>query len=158
MSNIDKAKEFLIDWIKGFLKNRDVMTRSIEKIEDNKNGFDVYVKHKDKEQFIIALPIIGSIDGMLSKLKNKEGYYTIVTFNNRKNFNAIVSSWDKLIEFKFLSIFFVNPFSQLDKRWIIFPYTHSKICDKSSLEKGLKTMFEMVNPISEEMIEKEFLD
>jgi hypothetical protein len=149
-----KAKEFLIDWVKGHLKNRDIMTKSIESIEQNKKGFDVYVKHKDKEQFVVAVPIIDDMAGVLSKFKDKECYYSIVTFNNRKNFKETVNNWDKLVEFKFLNIFFVNPYSQLDKRWIIYPYTHNKICDKDSLEKGLKTMFDMVNPISEEEIKK----
>ncbi|MBW2980237.1 hypothetical protein KY360_02370 [Candidatus Woesearchaeota archaeon] len=152
----DKAKEFLIDWIKGYLKNRDVMAKNIESIGKSKEGFDVYVKFKDKEQFIIALPNIENIEGILSKLENKEGYYTIVTFNSGKNFKGLISNWSKFAEFKFLNIFFVNPFSELDKRWIIYPHTHNKICDKDSLEKGLKSMFEMVEPISEEDIKKNF--
>ncbi|MBW2983664.1 hypothetical protein KY361_00965 [Candidatus Woesearchaeota archaeon] len=153
---VDKAKEFLVDWIRNHLKNRDIMTRSIESIGYNKTGFDVYVKFKDKEQFIIIAPIIEGMGGILSKLKDKEACYTIVTFNNHKNFKEIINNWNKLAEFKSLNIFFVNPFSQLDKRWIIYPHTHNKICDKSSLEKGLKAMFEMVEPISEEAIKNKF--
>lgn len=152
----DKAKQALVDWIKNHLKNRDIMTKGIEDIKDKEQGFDVYVKFKDKEQFIIAVPIIEDLAGILSRLKDKEAYYTIITFNNRNNFKEIVSNWDKLAEFKFLNMFFINPFSNMDTRWIIYPYTHNKICDKDSLEKGLKSMFDMVEPISEEAIKKKF--
>ena len=156
MADTGKAKEFLINWIKGHIKNRDLMARSIESVEDNKNGFDVYVKHKDKEQFVIAIPIIEDINEILSKLQNKDGVYTIVTFNTHKNFKALLNNWDTLAEFSSLNMFFVNPFSNTDKRWIIYPYTHNRICDKASLSKGLKSMFDMVDPISEEEIKKQF--
>jgi hypothetical protein len=132
------------------------MSRSIVSIDKNKEGFDVYVKFKDKEQFVIAAPSLDDINGLLSKLKNKDGNYSIVTFNNRNNFKELLNNWDKLVEFRLLNIFFVNPFSNLDKRWIIYPHTHNKICDKESLEKGLKTMFDMVEPLSEESIKNKF--
>lgn len=154
--NIDKAKEFLVEWIISHLKNRDIMTRSIEDVKKGKDGFDVYVKFKDKEQFIFAEPIIDDMDAIISKMQNKEWYYSIVTFNSHKNFKELLNSWDKLVDFKFLNIFFINPFSNADKRWIIYPYTHNKICDKDSLAKGLKSMFDMVDPISEEEIKKSF--
>ena len=156
MISIEKAKEFLIDWAVNHFKQRDIMSRSIESIEKNKDGFDVYVKFKDKEQFVIVAPIIDDIDGMLSKFKDKEGNYSIITFNGRRNFKEIVNNWNKLIDFRLLSIFFVNPFSSLDKRWIIYPHTHDKICDKDSLEKGLKAMFDMVEPLSEEDVKNKF--
>jgi hypothetical protein len=154
--SIDKAKEFLVEWIINHFKQRDIMSKNIESIDKNKDGFDVYVKFKDKEQFVVVMPILEGVDGTLSKFKNKDGCYSIVTFNNRKNFKELVNSWDKLVGFKLLNIFFVNPFSNLDKRWIIYPHTHDKICDKESLEKGLKAMFDMVEPLSEEDIKNKF--
>jgi len=33
---------------------------------------------------------------------------------------------------------------------VIFPYTHHRVCDESSLGLGLKSMFEMVEQINEE--------
>ena len=66
-----------------------------------------------------------------------------------------MKSWKRLIDFKFLNIIFVNPFSGFDKKWIVFPYTHHRVCDESSLELGLKSMFDMVEPIEEkELIAK----
>ena len=152
--NIENAKEFLIEWIIKHLEHRDIILKKIETIEKNKSGFDVYVKSKDKEQFIVCVPLIENIKEVLSKFEDKQKNYTIITFNNSKNFKALVENWGKLIEFKFLNIFFINPFSDLDKKWIIYPHTHNEICDKDSLQRGLKSMFGMVDPIIEQEIKK----
>ena len=84
-----------------------------------------------------------------SELKN-DGYNGIFTLNNASNINFVVTNWKQLVGFRFLNIYFVNPFSDSDKVWVICPYIHDKICDKSSLEAGLKSMSEMVNPIGSE--------
>ena len=150
-----------------YLKNRDAIAKKIETIEKNKNGFDVFVKFKDslkseisnsyessirkKEQYFIAMPFINNIGSVLAKIK-KDMHFGLVVFNTKENFKIAMDNWKKLINFEHLSIYFVNPFSQMDKKWVIYPYTHHKICDENSLELGLKTMFEMVEPISEEKI------
>ena len=38
--------------------------------------------------------------------------------------------------------------------WILFPYTHNKICDKASLEQGLKSMSVMVEQINYNELEQ----
>jgi hypothetical protein len=68
----------------------------------------------------------------------------------------LVDNWDKLIKFPSLTLYFVNPFSKLDKKWLINPYVHSKICDDKSLKTGLKSMFEMVTPLSDADMEQKF--
>ena len=70
------------------------------------------------------------------------------------NIGFVVSNWEKLTSFKFLNIHFVNPFSNSDKVWTISPYIHEKVCDKLSLESGLKSMAEMVGTISVEELNK----
>lgn len=145
------SHSFLVDWTINFVKNKDIIAKKIEKIENGKNGFDLYVKYKDREQyFIIAANILG-IDSIIKRINNNY-YFSIVTLNSRENFDIILKNWDKLINFKFLNIIFVNPFSDLDKKWIVFPHTHHKISDESSLKNGLKAMFETVEPIEEEQL------
>ena len=146
-----KLRSFLADWTVNFIKNKDIVAKKIEQIENGKDGFDLYVKYKDKEQYFIIAPNLADIDSIMQKINNKF-YFTIVTLNSKENFDSVLKSWSKLINFKFLSIIFVNPFSQLDKKWIIFPYTHHKISDESSLKSGLKAMFEMVEPIEEQQL------
>ena len=145
----NKSHSFLVDWTKNFVKNKDIITKKIEKIENEKEGFDLYIKYKDREQYFIITPKIEDIDSIIQKINN-EYYLSIVTLNSKENFDAVLKNWNRLISFKFLSIIFVNPFSELDKKWIIFPYTHNKISDEKSLETGLKSMFAMVGPIEEQ--------
>lgn len=145
----------MVDWIINFLKNKDLFLKNIELVEKKKDGFDVYVKFRDKEQFFIVEPLIEDVNKILGKFDSGR-YFGLVMFNTAGNFNVLVQNWNKFVEFKHLCIYFVNPFSQLDKKWIIYPYTHNNICERGSLEKGLKAMFEMVEPLSESQIKDRF--
>ena len=148
---MDKVHSYLLDWTINLIKNRDVLTKKINEIEKGKES-DFCVKYNDgKEALFIVKPMIDDIGKILEKI-DKESYFCIITLNNKNNLDAIINIWKKLIEYKFLSIYFINPFSQLDKKWIIYPYTHHKICDENSLELGLKSMFDMVEQISEEQL------
>jgi len=155
----NKPHSFLVEWTINFVKNKDIVSKKIEYIENGKDGFDLYVKYKDRAQYFIITPKIIDADDIIRKINNfaqsKIIYFSIVTLNSKENFDVIVKNWNKLINFKFLSIIFVNPFSGLDKKWIIFPHTHHKICDEASLENGLKSMFDAVEPIEEkQLVEK----
>ena len=144
----DKAHSFLVEWTINFLKNRDILAKKIEKIENGKDGFDLYVKYRDREQYLIIEPQLGDLNGIIKKISNNS-YFSIVTLNSKSNFDIVVKNWNALTGFKFLNIIFVNPFSESDKKWIVFPYTHHKICDEDSLETGLKSMFGAVEQIEE---------
>ena len=145
---MDKQHSFLLEWAITFVKNKDIVSKKIEKIENGKDGFDFYVKYKDKEQYFIIAPNISNIDSIIQKLNNNF-HFSVITMNSKENLGIVIKNWKRLVDFKFLNIIFVNPFSESDKKWIIFPYTHNKICEASFLEAGLKSMFEMVEPIEE---------
>ena len=142
----DRVYKYLVDWIIDYLKNKDLLLKKIELIDKDKKGFDVYVKFKDKERFFIVKPVIDDVDGILSKF-NAEGHFGLVVLNTSGNFDVLIKNWGRFVKFKRLCIYFVNPFSKLDKKWVIYPYTHNNICEKDALEKGLKSMFEMVEPL-----------
>ena len=146
-----KSRDFLVNWTINFVKNRDLISKKIEKIENGKDGFDLYVKYKDKEQFFIILTSMGDLESTIKKINNNSNF-CIVLLNSKENFQVTLKNWAKLADFKSLSIVFINPFSNSDKRWILYPNTHNKICDESSLETGLKSMFEMVEPIDEQQL------
>ena len=146
-----KSRDYLLDWTINFVKNKDAVAKKIEKIENGGDDFDLFVKYKDREQYFIIAPNIDDMNLIIQKINN-DSYFSIITLNSKQNFAIILDNWNKLINFKFLNIIFVNPFSDLDKKWIIFPYTHQKICDESSLRTGLKSMFDMVEPIVEEQL------
>jgi len=145
------SHSFLVNWTINFVKNKDLISKKIEKIENGKDGFDLYVRYKDREQYFIIVPDIADIDAIIQRINNNY-YFSIVTLNSKENFDIVIKNWNKLISFKFLNIIFVNPFSEMDKKWIVFPHTHHKICDESSLENGLKSMFKMVEPIEEQQL------
>lgn len=146
-----KAHSFLVEWTLNFMKNKDLLTKKIEKIENGKEGFDLYIKYKDREQYFIIAPTLKNLDSIIKMVDNKS-YFSVVTLNSQENFEIVVKNWEKLVDFKFLNIIFVNPFSGMEKKWIIFPHTHHKICDESSLQTGLKSMFGMVEPIEEQQL------
>ena len=147
----DKIHSYLAEWTVNFVKNKDIISRKIEGIEKNRDGFDLYVKYKDREQYVIVAPQLKDLDSIIKKISGNS-YFSIVTLNSKENFDAVVKSWSRLTGFKFLYIIFVNPFSESDKKWVIFPHTHHKICDEGSLEAGLNSMFVMVEPIEENQL------
>ncbi len=142
-----KLHSFMVEWTINFVKNRDLVSKKIEKIEKGKEGFDLYVKYKDKEQYFIILP--SDILNAFKDIKDNS-YFSIVLLNSAENLSFVLKNWNKFASFKCLSVIFVNPFSSSDKKWILYPHTHNKICDESSLETGLKSMFEMVDPADEQ--------
>ena len=142
---------FLIDWSVRYLENRDFIQKLIENIKKNKNESNFTIHYKDKVKYFALKTNLD--EDIFNKLKNDE-HFGIITLNTSSNISFVVNNWKKLIKLKFLSIYFINPLSKLDKVWILFPCVHDKICDKTSLEQGLKSMSEMVERIDYNELEQ----
>ncbi|MAE43078.1 hypothetical protein CMO93_04855 [Candidatus Woesearchaeota archaeon] len=138
------VNSFLVEWNIRFLENRDVVRKSILSVKKKSEGFDFIVHYKDNIKYFIVSPIL---EINLFNILKKEDNAGIFTLNNKENIRFVASKWEDFAGMQFLSIYFINPFSNLDKVWILQPYVHDKICDKSSLEFGLKSMSEMVESI-----------
>ncbi len=144
--------KFLVEWTKVYIKNKDVINKSIESINESKD-FDLIVKYRDREEFYIIEQFIKD-NAILQKLSNDK-IINLVVFNSEENLNFVIDNWKKFIDLKDFKIIFVNPFSELDEKWVIKPYMHHKICDESSLKLGLKSMFDTVTSTDEnKVIEK----
>jgi hypothetical protein len=141
---MDKINSFLVNWSIRYLENKDSIRREIVNIEKSKDDSDFAIKYKDKVKYCLIAPILDN--GIFSNIKS-ENHYGIFTLNNPINIRFVVSNWKKLVDFKFLNIYFVNPFSSSDKVWIVSPYIHEKVCDNASLELGLRAMAEMIEII-----------
>src|SRR3989338_5289238 len=116
---MDVVYSYLLDWAINLVKNRDILARQINEIEKTKGNFDFSVKYKDgKEVFFIIKALIDDINKILEKM-DKNSHFCIITLNNKANFGVVINNWKKLVEYTFLSIYFINPFSQLDKKWVI---------------------------------------
>ncbi|HLC97053.1 MAG TPA: hypothetical protein VJH97_07080 [Candidatus Nanoarchaeia archaeon] len=151
---MDSATLYLKEWIIQLIRNRDVVARKLVAIEDDPS-FDLKVIYKDKEQYICVKPLLADMEMILSKM-SPDKHYAIVTANTLGNFNLLLQFWDKMVAFRFLCLYFVNPFSNTDKKWIIYPYTHSQICDEESLKVGLRSIFDVVEPLTESDVKTKF--
>jgi len=99
---------FLIDWSIRFLENKDSIKKDIIKIEKSKKDFDFIVYYKDKVRYFIIVSMLDN--NIFNRIKSNDNV-GIITLNNMANIRFVVSNWKELIEFKFLNIFFINPFS-----------------------------------------------
>ena len=149
MAGKDVIVKFLREWAVGYVKHRDILAKNITNIKEEQDM--VIVKFRDKEQIFLIRP---TADDPVTEEINKEKNICVVMLNSKENFNFLINKWNKLIKFEKLTLFFVNPFSEPDKKWFISPYVHNKICDEDSLKLGLKTMFETVETITEKELMK----
>ena len=143
----------MTEWTERYIKNRDLLNKNIEYINRDKEG--LVVRYKDRKEFFIICTFLESFAILKEKLKRFElekESINIVFFNNKKNLGIIIDNWQELIKFRNLKIYFVNPFSDLDKKWIVQPFTHHRICDEGSLAKGLRSMFETVEELNKENV------
>ncbi len=133
---------FLIEWMEKYLVSRDAFTKKIQSIERKENTLKV--NRKDEEEIVIIMPDLDYV--------KPDGKTTIVSLNNRANIDHLVDNWTRFAQLGNLKIYFINPFSTTDKKWVINPHIHSKICDESTLRQGLLAMFETVEPLTREIL------
>lgn len=142
---------YLNEWAQHYAKNKDVILRQIVEISPKEE--EILVKHKNKEEHYLILPDLNELKKTLNDRKHTDAI-TIVTVNNHGNLKKAVQEWNHLLNFKQLKIIFVNPFAKDDKKWLVSPFVHNSICDKSSIEKGLKSIAEPVEEITLEEFKK----
>ncbi len=80
----------------------------------------------------------------IAQEKIKSGSVAIVTLNKSENVDSLFSSWQSLIKNPRLMVFFVNPKSSADQKWVIIPATHELITENSVLKRGLYSLMESV--------------
>jgi len=126
----------LKEWMQIYLKSRDAIQKVITGFE-NLNGD--FVVHKNSTDILFLIrPEFTNVDEIADKAVG------LVVLNTKKNLNFVISNWDTLSKLKGLCIYFVNPKS--NDKWMLFPYTHDRITEKSALKRGLESLFSMVPP------------
>jgi hypothetical protein len=142
------AKALLKEWAIQFIRSRDAFFKKIAKIDDA--SIDFVVSYKDgRQQHYLILPSLREAQSALSS-HTHEQQFAIVTLNNASNRQALTELWRFLVQYKLLCIYFANPASQGEKKWVIMPHAHAKVCDDSSLAAGFNSLSELVEDISEE--------
>lgn len=139
----------LKEWTIQFIKNKDIIQKKILEIKDNGNTLEVIFKD-NKRQLLFIQPdvkLVEVADALEQSTKDSMMFVSIVCLNKRINLQELIKNWQRIVDFPQLSMYFVNPESATDKKWMIYPHTHHKISDPSSLKLGLESMFSTVQEV-----------
>jgi hypothetical protein len=135
----------LKDWFRHFITNKDLVFRKIASIDEGKKGFDLIIKNKDgTKRYILMCPKLTKED--IDKGSTKKDY-GLVCYNTKANVECVIEHWKTLISVPGSCVYFVNPYSEGDQKWIIMPYTHDKVSEMSALKLGLMSMFQSVEAV-----------
>jgi len=130
----------LYDWTLSYVKNKDLTMRKLVKCIEHPKEDSIEFEFKDKKVMHFVLDKLS--DKIFELIKNHE-HKAITCLNTEENFKFLIKEWKKLSGIRNLSFVFVN--LKINDKWIINPHTHSMIADSSSIESGLRTMFETAN-------------
>jgi hypothetical protein len=142
----EKILNFLKTWAENYFKSRDAFQKSIQSIEQLPNGIMITYKDK-KEKIIVSLT--------LSEINEPElqDAAALITINSSDNVDFLAENWKKFLKYPHLKVYFINPFSLTEKKWVISPHVHDKICDSVALKQGLLSMFGTCEPLTKELLE-----
>ena len=142
-----------------FIRSKDVMAKKIVDITENTSDADVLVNfNENRKQAVIIAPVLDNVDEILDRLKifkEQKNKTALFVYNTKDNLKQVIDNWEKLANFdmQFL-IVFVNPFSNTEHKWSLFPHTHHSLTEKSALATGLKSLFSAVDAITIEELER----
>jgi len=146
-----EVTKYLREWVVRFLKNRDLIFKQIQSLEEKDD--EILVKFKEKEHLYVVQPFLDKLD--FKKFETNHQHKSLVAYNTKKNVDFLVKNWEKFVELgRNFSIFFINPFSKMEKRWILYPHTHNSISEGQNIELGLKSLSERVEITTEEDLNK----
>lgn len=146
MTPIPTILDTLTDWTEQYLKNKDLLTKSITSITKHDNGWTFTIIRKDGHQHVLVATTF--THDLLTKLA-PDLNACIVLLNTHKNIEHVAEHWNQLITYPKLSLVFANPNASGDKRWSIFPHTHDKIIERKTLKNGLESLYLSVEPAEE---------
>jgi hypothetical protein len=131
-----------------YFKNRDIMLRRIEKIEEVDDSFIIH-NNDSTSNHVKILPYFEDVDTIINTFQGKQS--TLIVCNSIANVDFVIKNWEKLVRLKELTIIFANPDSLQDRKWILNPYVHDKITEPKALRAGLISLFGTVDPIVKRM-------
>ena len=145
VSSSQTVQDHLLAWLERYFENRRLMDKTILSIV-KKTDCLVLEKNNGPSKYYF---ILSSLEDVKVKLKDLiQPHQYIVTLNTKENFDFLVSNWDLFHSVSHFGMMFINPFSKLDKKWILFPSTHNLISDGKSIKKSLAVLFANVDEIS----------
>jgi len=132
------ATESLKTWYVHYLHNRDIMLRKIDTITEESSTLHILYKDGTKETCMIA-EHLESFESLL-KDRDKTEKLSIVTLNKNTHIKVLLNEWDALSPYRGLTLTFANPDSSTDKRWIVKPYVHNSITERTALKTGIESI------------------
>lgn len=132
----------LSEWVKNYLKNRDVFKNEILGFEKGEWS-DIVVKKISEDLFVLVSEDLN--EALKNKIKDEN--LIVACLNTKKNVDFLINNWNFFAKFKKLAMFFINPNSKTETKWILYPYTHNFIADEKTLSTGLKSMSEGVEEV-----------
>lgn len=145
--------QHLIEWLKGYVKHRDIVAQAIKNIKETDDGF--YVERTDTDQIYFVKLDLDEVTDFKGMLSHPGKNVFLVTLNNESNIKKVVKVWNILEPLANLKIIFINPLSKSDNKWLLSPHVHASICDPASLKNGLLSLGQNVGYITKEEIQKE---
>jgi hypothetical protein len=139
------VKENLMEWYINYVQNRDLMLNKISSLDKNTDQNSIIITNKDgtKENAFINEEV-SSFLNIINPIP-LDSRITIAVLNKKKNIDQMISEWNQLSKYRFLTIIFINPISQTDTRWIIKPYLHDLLGDKAALKPGIMSIASSVD-------------
>lgn len=135
MADIKRA---LVDWFIAFVKSKDIISRKIESLDRDSDGWDLVVRERDRVRRVLVSPHLDSWDGVLPRLDGE--HVTLVVLNTSRNLDAVIAKWSELAKHLKLVVVFANPYSVTDKCWQVYPSTHDRVTERRVLRRGLEAM------------------
>ena len=133
--------EILKDWALANIRHKDLLRKEIVEIEQDKQGWE-FVVHSTKGDRFYCVAVKADFEEISKRAEGKQLF--VVVPNTKENLAALNSSWSQLNKLDSFCVYFVNPYSLLEKFWTVCPALHEKIADKATLKKGLEAMFSTV--------------
>ncbi|MBN2881627.1 hypothetical protein JXM83_06280 [Candidatus Woesearchaeota archaeon] len=149
----------LIDWFMHYLKQKDLHyngIKGLEKLSDNTFSVEKSKLGKVTKEFGFSEQSLDSCDFdaivELFNSKQKEDFIIshLVFYNTAYHQKVIFDNWKKLVVFRNLKVFFVNPGS-IQKLWAFCPFSHDLV---GGTAKGLKVLSADVSNFSSKDLTK----
>lgn len=150
-SEIDSIRDHLLMWLERYFENRRLMDRTISAVS-KKDDCIVIEKTSGPSKYYFVFPSLDDIKSSLTDYVQPHQY--IVALNTKDNLDVISTSWDSLHSVQHFGLMFINPFSKLDKKWVVFPSTHHLISDGKSIKKSLSVLFNNVDATTVKEVSK----
>lgn len=147
MAADDDAVKFLAEWTEVYARYKCTHLSKAPEVTHNKG--EVRVKIGESVESYHIMPFSLDVSYVEHNCKNADRVF-LVTFNMKETLDQLIEVWPKLISHHNLRIVMVNPFSKLERRWVVCPAVHHTFTDQSALEKGLKALFKTVDPLTKE--------